>query len=144
MSKLSISNRLTSLAKPNFSRITKSFVQGPSTPPLSLQTFPHFFNNQILPKYGDRPALISLHELPRVHGGPLHSTPRHNLEWNYDVFDRHIQALARGLIGLGVKEGERVGVVMGNSRSVFQLFFAQGLTSVTKVRMQCCNGHVRT
>lgn len=118
-----VSQRLTIFAKRNFSHLTKSFVQGPSTPPLSLQTLPQFLNNQILPNHGDRPALISLHELPRAHGGPLHSTPRHYLEWNYDVFDRHIQALARGLIGLGVKKGERVGVVMGNSRSVFQRFF---------------------
>jgi hypothetical protein len=123
-----ISNRLFSsrICNRYFSLLTKSFVQGPSTPPLSSQTLPEFFYNQILPSYGERPALISLHEPPRVHGGPpplssslhMRSTSRNYLEWNYGEFDRQIQALAKGLIGLGVKKGERVGVIMGNSRFV--------------------------
>lgn len=38
------------------------------------------------------------------------------LRWDFAEFDRHIQALARGLLGLGVKKGDRVGVIMGNNR----------------------------
>jgi non-ribosomal peptide synthetase component E (peptide arylation enzyme) len=39
-----------------------------------------------------------------------------HLAWDFSEFDRHISALARGLVGLGVKKGDRVGVVMGNTR----------------------------
>lgn len=38
------------------------------------------------------------------------------LAWDYEEFDRNVMALARGLVGLGVKKGDRVGVVMGNNR----------------------------
>ena len=40
------------------------------------------------------------------------------MRWNFGEFDRHIGALARGLVGLGVKKGDRVGVIMGNNRCV--------------------------
>lgn len=40
------------------------------------------------------------------------------LAWDFDEFNIHISALARGLVGLGVAKGDRVGVVMGNNRYV--------------------------
>jgi long-subunit acyl-CoA synthetase (AMP-forming) len=42
-----------------------------------------------------------------------------HLAWDFDEFDTHIRALARGLVGLGVNKGDRVGVIMGNTRYVF-------------------------
>jgi acyl-coenzyme A synthetase/AMP-(fatty) acid ligase len=42
-----------------------------------------------------------------------------HLAWDFDEFDSHIRALARGLVGLGVNKGDRVGVIMGNTRYVF-------------------------
>ena len=64
--------------------------------------------------------MICRKEKPRSHGGPL---PRSlgspsRLAWDFEEFDRHINALARGLLGMGVKKGDRVGVIMGNTRFV--------------------------
>jgi long-subunit acyl-CoA synthetase (AMP-forming) len=42
-----------------------------------------------------------------------------HLAWDFNEFDSHISALARGLVGLGVNKGDRVGVIMGNTRYVF-------------------------
>lgn len=102
-------------------RLTKSSVQGPLEPLLSIKTLPQYFDTEILDKYHARPALICRQEAARAHGGP----PTHNLgressylAWNFEEFDRHINALARGLLSMGVQTGDRVGVIMGNNRYV--------------------------
>lgn len=98
--------------------LSLSSIAGPTHPPLSPKTLPTFFKEDILRPYAERPALIVHHERARAHGGP----PSRNLgvethlAWDFGEFDRHIQALARGLLVLGVKKGDRVGVVMGNNR----------------------------
>ncbi|OBZ78072.1 putative acyl-CoA synthetase YngI [Grifola frondosa] len=86
-----------------------------STPVSS--TFPEYFAHDILQKYGSRPALIARGEKPRPHGGPRSPNMgvSQHLAWDFQEFDRHIQALARGLLDLGVKKGDRVGVIMGNN-----------------------------
>ncbi len=112
---------------PIFSRLTtyrrklsKSAVQGPLQPPLSTKTLPEYFATEVLSKYNSRPALICRKERPRSHGGP----PSRNLDvtshlaWDYAEFDTHINALARGLLAMGVQKGDRVGVIMGNTRCV--------------------------
>lgn len=100
--------------------LTHSSVQGPLHPPLEIRTLPAYFTDLILPNFASEPALICRAEPPRTHGGPRSrnlEVTRH-LAWDYAEFDRHINALARGLLGMGVKRGERVGVVMGNNRCV--------------------------
>ncbi|KAI5834010.1 acetyl-CoA synthetase-like protein [Schizophyllum commune Tattone D] len=47
-----------------------------------------------------------------------------HLAWDFEEFDRHIKALARGLLELGVKPGERVAVIMGNNSSYAMLQWA--------------------
>ncbi|KAG6865443.1 hypothetical protein C0991_002519 [Blastosporella zonata] len=47
-----------------------------------------------------------------------------HLAWDFAEFDRHINALARGLLGMGVRKGDRVGVVMGNNSSYAMLQWA--------------------
>ena len=98
-----------------------SCVQGPLEPPLSTKTLSQYFETEILDKYHARPALICRKEAARAHGGP----PTHNLgressylAWSFEEFDRHINALARGLLSMGVQPGDRVGVIMGNNRYV--------------------------
>lgn len=98
--------------------LTHSAVTGPTEPPLSTKTLPLYFAEDVVARYPSRPALICRKEAPRAHAGP----PARNfkdvpyLAWDFEEFDRHIQALARGLLALGVKKGDRVGVIMGNNR----------------------------
>lgn len=100
------------------SRLTLSGVEGPSEPPLATNTLYGYFHDTILRLHGDRPALIARSEKPRPHGGPL--TPNLGVEghlaWSFHELDVQVKALARGLVGLGVKKGDRVGVIMGNNR----------------------------
>ena len=105
--------------------LTHSSVSGPLDPPLITKTLPAFWRTEILAKNGDRPALISCQEKPRTHGGPISRNltfgdgrDRPYLAWDYEEFGRHVDALARGLLGMGVEKGDRVGVIMGNTRCV--------------------------
>ncbi|OSD08747.1 acyl-CoA synthetase [Trametes coccinea BRFM310] len=99
------------------SRLTLSAVDGPTEPPLVSKTLPAYFQDDILEKHGARPALVARQEAPRPHGGPLSHNlgDAKHLAWDFAEFDRHIEALARGLLDLGVKKGDRVGVIMGNN-----------------------------
>ena len=100
--------------------LSLSAVQGPTDPPLDKRTLPHYFDSAILKPHAERPALICRSERPRGHGGPPSRNmgiTRH-LAWDFDQFERHISALTRGLVGMGVKKGDRVAVIMGNNRFV--------------------------
>jgi len=98
--------------------ITLSAVEGARHPPLDNRTLPKYFSAEILSRRPERRALICLQERPRAHGGPLPSSKgvEGYLAWDFNEFETHINALARGLVGLGVKKGDRVGVIMGNTR----------------------------
>lgn len=98
--------------------LTLSTVEGAQEPPLDQRTLPEFFTNEILANHRARPALICSHELPRPHGGPLSRNlgVEDHLAWDFYEFDMNVSALARGLVGLGVKKGDRVAIVMGNNR----------------------------
>ncbi|KAF8627090.1 hypothetical protein AX15_004549 [Amanita polypyramis BW_CC] len=113
--------------RPRLARsLTLSAVQGPTEPPLDTRTLPDYFYSAILNHYAERPALICRSEKPRGHGGPQlrnMGVTRH-LAWDFEEFERHISALARGLIGMGVKKGDRVGVIMGNNSSYSMLQWA--------------------
>lgn len=104
--------------------LTHSYVEGPLHPPLSTATLPQFFETEVLPRYAERPALVCRTESPRVHGGSVSwaQDGAPHLAWDFQEFDRHINALARGLLSMGVRKGDRVGVLMGNNRYV-QTYF---------------------
>lgn len=123
--------------------LTKSSVQGPLEPPLSYKTLPQYFTEDVLSKHSSRPALICRNEDPRAHGGPLSANlgVSTHLAWDYEEFDRHIMALARGLLGMGVQKGDRVGVIMGNNRYVNPCPSWIMLTLYCTVPTQCFNGH---
>ena len=98
--------------------LTQSAVNGPLHPPLVSSTLPDYFEEGLLSRYATRPALICKKESPQFHGGrSSRNLGRADcLAWDFAEFNYHISSMARGLIGLGVKKGDRVGVVMGNNR----------------------------
>lgn len=104
--------------RPSSRSLTLSSVEGPLHPPLATTTLSEYFSQEILSKYSNRPALICPTEAPRAHGGPPPRNwgDRKHLAWDFEEFDRNINAFARGLLNMGVKPGDRVGVVMGNNR----------------------------
>ncbi|KAG9218187.1 hypothetical protein CCMSSC00406_0010219 [Pleurotus cornucopiae] len=106
--------------------LTHSYVEGPLHPPLSTATLPQFFETEVLPRYAERPALVCRTESPRVHGGSVSwaQDGAPHLAWDFQEFDRHINALARGLLSMGVRKGDRVGVLMGNNSAYANLQWA--------------------
>ena len=105
--------------------LTLSVAQGPTKPPLDLRTLPEYFYSAILEHNAERRALICRAENPWGQGGPPSRNmgiTRH-LAWDFDEFERHITSLARGLVVMGVKKGDRVGVIMGNNRCHCILYF---------------------
>lgn len=109
-------------SNPTRQYLTLSSVSGPTNIPLATETLSEYFTNTVLRDHASRPALIARKELARAHGGP----PSRNLgrdgknahlAWDFAEFDAHIQAVARGLIAMGVQRDDRVGVIMGNNSS---------------------------
>ena len=88
-----------------------SYAKGADTPPLSNETLPSFYEKELLAKFATRPALVSRHEPIRGSG---------YLRWSFEELWKQANDLARGLLGLGVTKGTRVGVVMGNNRYEIQ------------------------
>jgi non-ribosomal peptide synthetase component E (peptide arylation enzyme) len=84
-----------------------SYAKGADTPSLSNETLPSFYEKELLTKFAARPALVSRHEPSKDTG---------YLRWSFEELWKQANDLARGLIGLGVTKGTRVGVVMGNNR----------------------------
>ncbi|KAJ7627576.1 hypothetical protein DFH06DRAFT_1227565 [Mycena polygramma] len=94
-----------------------SAVQGPLEPPLVSSTLSQYFHEEILHKHSSRPALICRKESARPHGGPPSASLGASayLTWTFAEFNSHINALAWGLLRMGVQKGDRVGVLMGNN-----------------------------
>ncbi|KAJ7039801.1 hypothetical protein C8F04DRAFT_949273 [Mycena alexandri] len=103
-----------------------SAVEGPLEPPLVTTTLSQYFQAEILHKHPSRPALICRNESARAHGGPpsVNLGITSHLAWSFDEFDRHINALARGLLRMGVQKGDRLGVLMGNNSAYAMLQWA--------------------
>ncbi|KAF7323872.1 hypothetical protein MKEN_00608600 [Mycena kentingensis (nom. inval.)] len=106
--------------------LTHSSVVGALDPPLNHSTLPHYFASDILGTRSARPALICPTESPRAHGGLIqHNLCRSDcLAWSFAEFDANINALTRGLLALGVRKGDRVGVLMGNNSAYATLQWA--------------------
>jgi hypothetical protein len=98
--------------------LPSSSVQGPTECSLDLRTLTGFFREEILRKHAHCPALICRQERPHAHGGPpsWNLSMTNHLAWDFDEFDKHIRALAWGLVAMGVRKGDRVAVLMGNNR----------------------------
>ncbi|OJJ82991.1 putative AMP-binding enzyme [Aspergillus glaucus CBS 516.65] len=79
--------------------ITQSYARGPSEPPLIESTVGDHFA-KVVSEYGDRTAVVARHQKDRV---------------TYSELDAKSNSLARGLESKGVRTGDRVGVMLGNS-----------------------------
>ncbi|KAJ5179398.1 hypothetical protein N7492_002608 [Penicillium capsulatum] len=79
--------------------LTQSLARGPLSPPLLESTIGDHFT-KIVSEHGDRTAVVSKHQADRL---------------TYASLDSRSNALARGLESVGVRKGDRVGVMLGNS-----------------------------
>lgn len=106
--------------------LSLSFVQGPSHPPLVNDTLGNYFAKNVVEKFPHRPALICREELPGSNGGTRHQNlgVSSHLAWDFAEFDTNINAVTRGLLRMGVKKGDRVGVIMPNLSSFATLQWA--------------------
>ncbi|SJX65406.1 related to Long-chain-fatty-acid--CoA ligase [Sporisorium reilianum f. sp. reilianum] len=89
-----------------------SRVSGPTDKPLCELSLGQFWQ-QAVAKYADRPALISKHEPASQHGRAA-SDSTDCIRWSYGSMDEHVQSLVAGLHQLGVRQGDRVAVLMMN------------------------------
>lgn len=118
-----------------------STVSGPLSPPLITQPLGTFWDSQVA-KYGSSPALVCRHETRNQHSfdSPAGHLAGENegdcLRWNYEEMGEAVDALARGLLKMGVKKGDRVGVFLGNGSAYATLQWA-----TAKVRL---NAELRT
>jgi fatty-acyl-CoA synthase len=76
-----------------------SYVHGASDIPLIGETIGAHFD-RVVERFGARDALIVHHQ---------------NISWNYRELQREVDAFAAGLIALGLKPGERVGIWSPNN-----------------------------
>ena len=74
--------------------LTQSYFCGASSEPIIYETIGNYFES-VVEKYPDTEALVVCHQ---------------DIRWTYSEFNQRIDALAAGLIKLGIKPGERVGI----------------------------------
>jgi fatty-acyl-CoA synthase len=75
-------------------RSTQSQSAGPTAPPLLEETIGAALR-AVATRFGERDALISRHQ---------------GIRWTYARLDAEVDRLARGLIALGLRQGDRVGI----------------------------------
>ena len=74
--------------------VAGSYASGTSTVPLLGMSIGEMLNS-IVEKYPDNEAIVSVHQ---------------GIRWTYREFLEHVDQVARGLMGLGVEKGFRVGI----------------------------------
>ncbi|KAH9812721.1 hypothetical protein DFH28DRAFT_1109433 [Melampsora americana] len=114
MSTLNLTSRtiktLTS-SNPNYQLI------GSIKPRLISKTLSNYWLNDLLPTHHSRIALISKHE-------PITSNSNQSIKWTFSEFDDQIHKLANGLLKLGIRKGDRVGIYSQNNSSYATLQWA--------------------
>jgi len=81
------------------SEVALSYVHGPASAPLIGETIGRHFDRTVA-RWGDRPGLI-------VH--------QQGINWSWAELGQHVDAFAAGLIALGLKPGDRVGIWSPNN-----------------------------
>jgi len=79
--------------------LTQSYVRGDTAKPLLEDTLGQFFDS-IVDRYADCDAVVSRHQ---------------NIHWTYRQFQQQVDALAAGLLALGLEKGDRIGIWSHNN-----------------------------
>ncbi len=79
---------------PTHSALRQSYLGGPASQPLLYETIGNCFD-RITATYPDREALVVRHQ---------------GIRWTYQQYQKEVNALATGLLKLGVQPGDRVGI----------------------------------
>lgn len=120
-----------------------SSVVGPTSPPLDERTLGQFWDD-LVARYPDSPALVSSHEFSTVYSldhpahsvesmGPAGSISKEDcLRWDFKEMGRYVDAVARGLLKMGLKRGDRIGVYLGNGSAYAMLQWASAKVSQTR------------
>ncbi|KAH8817446.1 hypothetical protein F5884DRAFT_668161 [Xylogone sp. PMI_703] len=85
-----------------------SLLQGPSYPPLQHITLGHLLDKQTIAQ-GLRECIVC---------------PTLNTRWTYSTLQRESLEIARGFLAIGVKSGDRIGILAGNCAEYVAVFFA--------------------
>ncbi|KAM0746277.1 acetyl-CoA synthetase-like protein [Meredithblackwellia eburnea MCA 4105] len=109
-----------------------SYTIGPNHPPLDERTLASFWNETVA-KYPDSPALVSRWEREDHH---VEGKGEIGLRWSYKEMDEHVEALAKGLLKMGLKKGDRIGVFLGNGSAYAALQWA---TAKVGIILACIN-----
>jgi fatty-acyl-CoA synthase len=102
-----------------------SYARGKTDRPLLEETIDENFRNTVA-HHGNREALVVCHQ---------------GIRWSYAELDREIDRVARGLLGLGLEVGDRLGLWSPNR---FEWTLVQYATARLGVIMVCINPSYRT
>lgn len=102
-----------------------SYSKGPTDTILCDQTIGQYFDH-IVAKFPNQPALISSHQ---------------GIRWTYSEFQNQINCLATGLLALGIKPGDRVGIWSPNCA---EWYLTQIATAKIGAIMVCVNPAYQT
>ena len=100
-------------------KLEQSYVCGTATEPLLYQTIGAALDEAV-EKYGDRPALIARHQ---------------NVRLSYAELKEQAETFAAGLLALGLKPGDRVGIWSPNTAEWVITQFATGLAGLILVNI---------
>ncbi|RKO85001.1 hypothetical protein BDK51DRAFT_2250, partial [Blyttiomyces helicus] len=94
-----------------------SHTIGSTREPLVTKTIGEYFRDQAR-TFGDRQALV---------------VPPEGLRWTYTQFEREVEACAKGLLQMGLRKGDRLGIWMGNRSEWITLQYATSMIGVILV-----------
>ena len=85
-----------------------SYVSGTGTIPLIGETIGRHFDRAVA-RWGDRDGIVVRHQ---------------DVRWTYGELAAHVDALAAGLVALGLEPGDRIGIWSPNNAEWVQMIFA--------------------